>query len=613
LSGSIRRDTGRQTLLIGAVVVALLAIVAVGLVGRARLGALFGHHQSETPTLMIISRQMLMTTVQTNQQVEATVLGPKAAPNAKGAQANDKSDSNDGRSAGQRQSSQFNVLISSMEDALGGRIAEEFQDSGRFHLVPQAKIVDAMDAYARSNHIPPANLWQYVSGSVTSQTKAGANTTTQDAKEFSHGITDVGRGVGADYTLIVSMGEPNMVQDYVAASPGDPEHLTYSAQPIINCEVFDADGHYAFRFSKQIDHPVATTVYAGPGVPLKGEDAAAQAKLNDRLSQVVARQILEWTLDKIAPAKIVEADSNLVINRGANDGIVQGAVYAVQREVGDDLKDSDDGLSLGKVRKDVGSILIQTVQDRIATASVATGGPFLKGDVVAVAPAAGSESGNVAPPAGALPVAGQTLNVAVDHITSGGADSDALAQTVSAALAGDPHIAVLARAELGKLASERALNARAGGDYGLTPDAGLAQSNYLVEGDCSATSHRHDKTISIAGDSQTVSSSVSTSASCNLRAVAVDGRLIGVAQGAGATPAAAAQAAATALLAKIIPGATAPAQTARAAAPPPPASSAPPSSSAHPAAALAGAPPRHHTAHARNAADSAPDDGGLHF
>ena len=120
MSGSIRRDTGRQTLLIGAVVVALLAIVAVGLVGRARLGALFGHHQSETPTLMIISRQMLMTTVQTNQQVEATVLGPKAAPNAKGAQANDKSDSNDGRSAGQRQSSQFNVLISSMEDALGG-------------------------------------------------------------------------------------------------------------------------------------------------------------------------------------------------------------------------------------------------------------------------------------------------------------------------------------------------------------------------------------------------------------------------------------------------------------------------------------------------------------
>jgi hypothetical protein len=595
---------GARNLLIGlGVLVVLLAAVTFAVVGKDWLSDALGK-KNEAPTLMIVSSQMLQTGAEANKTsddklkafADASGPGDAKAPAAKGepAKTDAKADAakpaplkgdvaSDNRSLSQARATDLKLLADTMEDSLGGRVAMDFSGSGRFRLIAQAKVIDAMDAYAKQNKVAPANLMNYLSGKTASTTRAAGGATrtgvAEEAAVMSHGVTDVARTVGADYTLVITIGEPRFTQDYVAGTNGQTDRLVLSAQPEINCEIFSTKGKEAYRFNRQMDRPIIETVVGGDGVALKGEYLAKLVRLNERMSAEASAEVLAWALDKIAPARLVKADGGMIINRGTNDGVAAGAVYSVERETGEAIHDDGaGGADLGKQRVPVGSIKVDQPQERIATVEIASGGPFKKGDIVKiVAGAKGAGDGSPGPSAssgadsdplgsraineaGAAKAAGVTVhkvNLAVDHIhvTAGGKTVEDLdeAQAVSAALANDPRIAILPRAEMAKLNGERALNQRASGQLTMDPDEGLAVSGYLVDGDFTVTSSKHTTSITVAGVSTPTSSSTSTAVTGTLRVTKMDGRLVQTVRFTAPSKEAAANVAARALLLQIFP------------------------------------------------------------
>jgi hypothetical protein len=619
---------GRQIIIgLAGLLVVLIAIVAVTAGGDLFKG--FGKH--DAPTIMVISSDLLQQTVAVNERrsraddekAAAAALaktspsptpgakpdkgaGKEAAVKADDKQANDKR-AEDNRTAAQAQADNMQTVTRAMEDSLGGKVAQDIENSHRFRLIAEAKVVDAMDVYARKSDLSPRTVIQSLMGRTSDSSNSGRAASSERADVLAHGIPEVAAKVHADYTLTITVGEPRFSVDELPPADGQPGRVVMVAQPIVNCEIFATKGSQAYRFSNQLAKPITETVVLDPDTPRVAQILVKLTRLNDRISEAASQQVLALILDRIAPARIVRADGTIVINRGANDGIKEGAIYAVQREVGDAMHETDSGADLGKLRTDVGSIVIQSAQPRLSTATAASGGPFLKDDIVLLA-LPKSPNGPTAGVAAAGPKPGGVPNVAVDHIRAVGSDrefdSPELGRLVSDALATDPRIAVLARAEMSSLRSEAAHNGAAGGDMGLSPEEGMRQSGYLVDGQCSGAVRDHANTISVGGVSRTVSTSASIRVTCTLRATAMDGRMIGSAEGGGDSAAAAASAAAKALLVKILPamGVSAPAPVPAAAAAP----VAPPSAP--------GRPEPHRAQHAKSAAPAAqPQESEVHF
>src|SRR6202012_5409786 len=109
-----------------------------------------------------------------------------------------------------------------------------------------------------------------LSGKAASTTKTAGGTTHSSSQEESavlaHGITDVARQVNADYTLILTIGEPRYTVDDIPAQNGQPERLVFAAQPEVNCEIFQTRGHAAYRYNQKLERQMIETVEGVPGV-----------------------------------------------------------------------------------------------------------------------------------------------------------------------------------------------------------------------------------------------------------------------------------------------------------------------------------------------------------
>jgi hypothetical protein len=589
----------QKQLLIGlAALVVVLALVTAAIIGRDSIMGAF-KPKDEVPTIMIVSRALLQESAasaaniqqmaaadQEHAQAQAQAKAGTAKPAGKDAAPAPAAPSpNDPRSAAQQQGQSMQMLMRVVEDSLGGKMSQAFQDSGRFQVIPQAKVVDAMDAYAKSKHVTPASLMDAFSASVHTESanaaKASAAANQSDSKAsgslLTHGLVEVADKAHAQYTLVVTTGEPYFTHEIEPASADHPAAFVLMAQPEVNVEIFETDGRMAYRFSKQLARPVRVDVALDQDVPAAGTILAQYYTFDDKLSQAISAEVLSWALDKLAPARVMRTGDTVIVNRGTNDGMKNGAVYQVVRESKDTIREGDNGPDLGRERDPVGSIVIDRPQDRISTAKLVSGGPFLKGDIVLVLPAAKASGGGGGDAAvtgsGDTPLGAQAMaqadaakaggathlaNVAVDHITAvvGGreVDSTEFAEALSAALAADPRIRILPRAELSKLRSERALNARSSGDVSGSPDEGLRQSSYLVDGRLGVSSSRHDNVVSAGGQSLVTSSTTTTSSSGTLRALAMDGSLVtSVEFSGGGSIQASANAAAHALLLKLFP------------------------------------------------------------
>ena len=551
----------------------LLAVVALAAIPGAPLSGLF-HPEAASQKVMVVTPTLLANEV---KSIDATVLqeiadkgksiadAKPAAAEAKGGKpaAKDKPGEPapvDPKLAAEKRSADLKMVFGAMEDSLGNAIGQRLQESGRFRLVSNSAVIDALQVYDKKNGGAVAsgakagNLFSFAASAVSNGGSKGQAAVNQNSESsgYQHGLTNIAHNVSADLVMVVSIGDPSFDVGTVQAEGGSPARIVLRAQPIVNCEMFETHRNGgAWRYSELLPQAITETLVleneAAPGARL----LATYNRLIDRLDKAVSQRVLAWALDKVAPARVVALDDGAVeINRGANDGLTVGAILPVEREEGDVLREGADakgegGRVLERATVPVGSISIDSVQKDIARGSVMPGGGRpAKNDIVRIetavtsAPAAGSQAEAAGGPlgrmatlqAGAAAGPPRRANVAIDNIivTSGGktVDSQPMALALSEALQKDRRVSILPRADLDKVMLERRLNQRATDNYDNAPDVGLAASGYLIVGEFKVTSQKHANTIGLGDVKRVVSTSTSETLSGDLRANSMDGKLV---------------------------------------------------------------------------------------
>jgi hypothetical protein len=549
-----------RNILIAVAALAVIALIAAfGFKAFHGAGDLFAS-KDDTPAIMIVTGDMVQETV-TGQITEAAVnaaLHPDpaaASATAAPAATSDKAATKTAAAGAAPKSTpvatgpNMSLLVQSLQDPFLGALGDEFQQSGRFNVIATPAIKEELAKYGHGE--APS---QKSKGSVTfSGVKALANkgkkdepaeataAATQETAEMpARGLKEAAQKLNAKYVLLVSMTLPD--SDFRYIRTGDTVSMT--AQPIVNYEIYDArTGERSYRKSEQLPKAITEVVSVGDSVPRSSLET--YYKFRTRLNHAAALFVLNNVLQEIAPPRITRTGSQIVINRGANDGVRVGAVYDVERETGATEREGVDdkgkgGRDLEKVRTPVGQIRIDRVQGKISVASSVSGGPFQKDDVVMFSGGVpGSAAGGASGGGDAVALGSRALSqadmkggpplrqasISIDHVTIGGADSLPLSRALASALQQDRRITVLSRADLVQVLQERSLNQGATGESGSLQE-GMRTAGYLIVGEFHTATARHDKTLSVGGESTVLSSSTSSSVTGTLRALSVDGTLV---------------------------------------------------------------------------------------
>ncbi len=398
-----------RKVLIGVGVLAGVAIVAaIAIKTQTFTGDLFGRRK-DVPTIMIVTPRMLNDRIDlalSDQKAQTDFVAQIAKTQTEGAKpAVGKPDQTGPSKGNAEQAGNLKAILGSLQDPLAGVLGHDFQASGRFDVVANSKVIDALADFGRGKSQAPKTALGQIK-TVAAALKGGKSAkpgkaaeasgstaaTEQTAELDAHGLTQVARKVGADYVLVASMSVPTDESSVVLVR-GESPQIIITAQPIISYEIFDArTGQKSFRRSEQLSKPVVEVLRSGYG-DASSSLLAVITKLRMRLNQAASRFVLSYVLQEIAPARITRAGDQIVINRGSNDGVQMGAVYQVEREVGDAVREGADakgkgGRVLERLRTPVGAIRIDRVQERVAVASIASGGPFSRDDVVLFEPRA---------------------------------------------------------------------------------------------------------------------------------------------------------------------------------------------------------------------------------
>lgn len=110
----------------------------------------------------------------------------------------------------------------------------------------------------------------------------------------------------------------------------------------------------------------------------RGRSYTASAQGSNELSMgdlyaAAAKDLADWQRiiveDQAFPIKIVKVeDDGLLINRGSESGIRRNAIYDVW-QIGDEIKDPDNGEILGREEKNVGKVIIRELQSKFSKAA----------------------------------------------------------------------------------------------------------------------------------------------------------------------------------------------------------------------------------------------------
>ncbi|WP_156428190.1 hypothetical protein [Novosphingobium sp. FSW06-99] len=577
------RSKQRSLIVLGALM-GIMGLMALGVAGR-NLYDRYARQSRDVPSIMILSRDLLSDAIVANTAADQLKLQNKkfttdilkdAAPNqARDARATGQAagvDRTQGSDTHEDRNLQLQLLKSSMGDGIALSISDLLRHSHLFNPIAGGLVAGQLAQLHQTRDAELASAGGKASGPATKvsdterATRAAARAQVSDPT-----LATMAHNLDAQYVLTVAVTEPDLRVRILPGDKSTPQvHAELSARPIVHVEVF-AVGGKGFSDSKEIMLPGAISRNVPLRLPLietnvESDVSEASAAIAVEVDRRVAQAVVEWLVNEAAPARVVLANNGqFTIDRGSNDGVRVGAVYPVLREVGDDVSGGGvDGAqrSLGKQRIPVGSITISGIDTLKSYGTVASGGPFKQGDVVAMT-GSGSGGGTADVPLGTQELAragvaaGHKVQLAVDDINYSAegrsGDSDQLGELISAALARDPRVTVIPRAEMQNVVAERDLNAQSSGDQDAGGVQGMATSNYLVSGSFSSASSRHNRTISAGGVTENLSSYMTTAVSGTLRVTSTGGVLKYTTSVSGGSPQEVAQAAARALLVMLFP------------------------------------------------------------
>lgn len=309
-------------------------------------------------------------------------------------------------------------------------------------------------------------------------------------KDADNDLKDLGTAVGADFLVVAKL---EKLQNRKAKTTAVP----YSREGRANT-IEVSDGRLLFRVVRiesgevigagSIRSRLTENVYAG--VQTETDDFS----FLDQLAQEATARIIDVTF----PATIVSVEP-LVISRGTNDGVRPGDRYVVKRE-GKEVMDN--GVSLGRLLSEVGSLELSEVNETMSVARVTGGSAFAMGDLAIIDSPAHDRAADAASVAASASQAGRPLSgrsarpkdlprIAMGSIKFGATGDQSAAMVtqftdrIISGLAATKRFQMIDRQEVDQLLREQEAQAIAG-KRGMASGMGtLAGADYLVYGNVS--------------------------------------------------------------------------------------------------------------------------------
>ena len=206
---------------------------------------------------------------------------------------------------------------------------------------------------------------------------------------------DLGSAAGADYIVLGNLEKLTKTTQQTAVPYSDSGRTVQknSTEARMNIRIIEVKSGI-IAGAASIKTMVTETAFTG------GAPAGDEFSFFDHLGRLAAVKILDATF----PARIASLQP-MVISRGLNDGAKAGDIYLIQRE-GKEIKD-DAGVSIGKVKSDIGRVEIVTPQETLSIVNPIAGQGFTKDDLAVLDIQAGDAKMSNVPASAPVNLAGK--------------------------------------------------------------------------------------------------------------------------------------------------------------------------------------------------------------
>ena len=246
---------------------------------------------------------------------------------------------------------------------LADRIAERLTNSRRYSVLERKVLQQVVGEQRFGEQLPETSLDRLLDEAASSLSEveagslavAGVLATENDALKE---LKELGSTVGADYLVYAKL-EKMQLETKIKAVPYSTAGKRAVSQQV-NTRL------YLRVIEVEQGRIVGAASLAGHILENPQKAPLDSLQVYDELGRLAAGRII----DMISPAKLV-SDVPVVLNRGKNDGVKVGDLYAVHSE-GKEIEDSN-GTVLGRVKSQVGTIRLTQVQENISVAEVIDG------------------------------------------------------------------------------------------------------------------------------------------------------------------------------------------------------------------------------------------------
>ncbi len=256
--------------------------------------------------------------------------------------------------------------VRSLPDGLAARLIEQLSATKRFDVVERSALRHVIREQQFGRKQKETDLDKVIEATVDDLPDVNGWTVAAASSAANHNdklkeFKELGSTVGADY-IIYAVLEKEKVSAKASAIP-----FSESGKVTVRKQV---DARLRLRVietakgriigAESLRTKISETIFSGK------ESTQDEYSMFDHLGQQAAISVL----DMIFPAQIISSDP-WVVNRGSNEEVVSGDVYTVFRE-GKDIKDAA-GISLGKLRSEIGLAKVTQVQKTFSVLSVIKG------------------------------------------------------------------------------------------------------------------------------------------------------------------------------------------------------------------------------------------------
>jgi curli biogenesis system outer membrane secretion channel CsgG len=298
--------------------------------------------------------------------------------------------------------------LGGLPDELSARIMERLTVSQRFTIIERTA-TRRMVLEQRFGNGQSATDVDHVLEKAVGSMELIAGDTLKTAGELAKendalkDFQDLGTVMGADYIVYAKLEKMDKSADKTAVPFSDSKRSVTSNNVDVRLYLRTIDTARGIVVGAASLHTtISETLLSG------------QKSQQDSFSvfDVIGLEAAGKIIDMVYPARIVSAEP-WIVNRGANDGAKIGDIYQIHRE-GKAIKDTN-GVQLGRVETEVGSVKLTQVQDNISVLQVISGELALN-DLARLGANLGEANSTAIQPAASVGLTRQATNIGAGQL-----------------------------------------------------------------------------------------------------------------------------------------------------------------------------------------------------